>query len=96
MFLPGVKWSVRDVERSPPPSPEVKRECSSTSVYLPHFYDVDRDSLTFTFTFTQSFVFGIIIVFLYFLASNRHGCHATKGRTDVDVATFISAKRCSF
>lgn len=91
MFLPGVKRSVRDAERSPPPSPEVKIEWRSTSVNPPHLYDVDRDSLTFSFT--QSFVFGIMVVFLYFLVSNRHGRHVTKGRTDVDVATFISANR---
>ena len=95
-FLPGVKRSVRDVEHSPPSSAEVMNEWSSITVHPTHLYDVDRDSVTFTFTFTQSFVFGIMIVLLYFLVSNRHGRHATKGRTDVDVATFISAKRWVF
>lgn len=90
-FLPGIKRSVRDVEHSPPSSAEVMNEWSSTSVHPTHLYDVDRDNVTFTFT--QSFVFVIMIVLLYFLVSNRHGRHATKGRTDVDVKNFISTKR---
>jgi hypothetical protein len=79
-FYRGLKRSVRDVEHSPPPSAEVNREWSSTSVHPTHLYDFDRDSVTFIFISTQSFVFGII-VFLYFLVSNHHGRHAKKGRT---------------
>lgn len=43
----GVKWSVRELFHSPPPSAELRNECNYTSNPSIRLHGVDTDKLTF-------------------------------------------------
>ena len=44
--LPRIRWPGPDADNSPPPSPEIKNEWSSTSTPPIHFYEMRKDSFT--------------------------------------------------